>query len=412
MTEKGTLELRIDQSFMACNAPMPISATAYIHGQVWEVQAQIWQSQINFSLRCNGGDDDKSWNGPGSLPVGPISSGYLPSGPIPSNFLPAGHLPSGSMPLGPMSSGSMPSGPTPSGPMPSGNLTAGQKRSAKMMVSHSVPAGSMQFPVMTPAMPYQQAQNQMLFQNPNLQCSVSASATASLHIVSQKDGVDDIVSHKVDNFSNVQWSQLESIRSDVLLNPDNGFIKDDTVIVRVHVTAEMPQGVENAKSKEFISSISTPPDGVLIVGVLSFYSDYFKTLFGEDEIVLEEVGYEEMLELLSVIYPSNAPITEKNINTILKLASRFKMPSVLERCKKELKISTNISGALKLLLAQRYNFSDLQIQLSQQYKTIHDVSKLKMEPEYKLLNSNTLALLFNSIGSGYQGIHYPGKTMG
>ncbi|KAI1701522.1 BTB/POZ domain-containing protein [Ditylenchus destructor] len=370
MTEKGTLELRIDQPFMASNAPLPILATSYIHGRVWEVQAQVWQSQITFSLRCNGGDDDKSWNGPGSLPAGPISSGYLPSGPIPSNFLPAGHLPSGSMPLGPMSSGSMPSGPTPSGPMLSGNLTAGQKRSAKMMVSHSVPAASMQFPVMTPAMPYQQVQNQMMFQNPNqIVTYPSCRATASLHIVSQKDGVDDIVSHKVDNFSNVQWSQLESMRCDVLLNPDNGFIKDDTVIVRVHVTAEMTESVENAKSKEFISSISTPSDGVLIVGgnmipihktYLSFYSDYFKTLFGEDEIVLEEVGYEEMLELLSVIYPSNAPITEKNINTILKLASRFKMPSVLERCKKELKISTNIGGALKLLLAQRYNFADLQ----------------------------------------------------
>ncbi|KAI1690612.1 BTB/POZ domain-containing protein [Ditylenchus destructor] len=139
----------------------------------------------------------------------------------------------------------------------------------------------------------------------------------------------------------------------------------------------MPQGVEKAKSNEFVSSISDPPDGVLIVGdnripihktYLSFYSDFFKTLFRgkfkegrEDEIVLEEVGYEEMLELLSVIYPSNAPITEKNIKTILKLADRFIMPSVLERCKKELEISTNINGALKLLLAQRYNFTDLQV---------------------------------------------------
>ncbi|KAI1710680.1 BTB/POZ domain-containing protein [Ditylenchus destructor] len=139
---------------------------------------------------------------------------------------------------------------------------------------------------------------------------------------------------------------------------------------------------------------------------LSFYSDFFKTMFRsefkegrEDEIVLEDVGYEEMLELLSVIYPSNAPITEKNFEAILKLADRFIMPSILERCKKELEISTNTSGALKLLLAQRYNFTDLQIQLAQQYKTVEAVKKLKLEPEYKLLNSNTLALILNSITS-------------
>ncbi|KAI1710408.1 ISXO2-like transposase domain-containing protein [Ditylenchus destructor] len=37
------------------------------------------------------------------------------------------------------------------------------------------------------------------------------------------------------------------------------------------------------------------------------------------------------------------------------------MPSILERCKKELAISSKINGALKLLLAQRYNFTDLQV---------------------------------------------------
>ncbi|KAI1690820.1 BTB/POZ domain-containing protein [Ditylenchus destructor] len=239
-------------------------------------------------------------------------------------------------------------------------------------------------------------------------------ATVKFHIVSQKDGVDDIVNHIVDDFSKKNDTKiLQYISYKVLLDPDNGLIKNNTLIVRVHVTAEMPQGVEKAKPKTFVSSISDPPDGVLIVGdnripihktYLSFYSEFFKTMFcgkfkesAEDEIVLEEVGYEEMLELLSVIYPSNAPITEKNIKTILKLADRFIMPSVLEQCKKELKISTNISGALKLLLAQRYNFTDLQIQLAQQYKTIEAVKKLKSEPEYKLLNSNTLALILNSI---------------
>ncbi|KAI1701523.1 BTB/POZ domain-containing protein [Ditylenchus destructor] len=328
MAEIGTLELRIEQSFMTPKqyesispftmAPQydyrtpqqPITATTNIHGQVWEVKAKVsslrtsCQSRMTFSLRCDGRDDDKSWK---------------------------------------------------------------------------------------------------------------CRAIANFHIVSQKKGVNDIVRNKVDNFSKGEWSQLESIRCDVLLDPDNGFIKNDTVIVRVHVTAEMPRVVENANPNKFVSSISDPPDGVLIVGdkripihktYLSCYSDYFKNLFRgdfkegcENEFILEEVGYKEMLELLSVIYPSNAPITEKNIKAILRLADRFKIPSVLKQCKKELRISTKTNGALKLLMAQRYNFKDLQIQLAQQYKTTEAIKKLKSEPEYKLLNNNTLLLLFNSIGS-------------
>ncbi|KAI1710686.1 BTB/POZ domain-containing protein [Ditylenchus destructor] len=307
MTEKGTLELRIDQSFMTSNqyilynligkAPQympskqPITATTNVHGRVWEVQAQLsylknsCQGQMIFSLRCNGSNDDPNWK---------------------------------------------------------------------------------------------------------------CRAIANFHIVSQKKGVDGIVKQIVHNFSKGEWSELDSMRCDVLLDPDYGFTKNGTIIVRVYVTVEMPQNVENAKSNEFVSSISDPPDGMLIVGdnkipihkaYLSYYSNVFKTLFcgnfkegRENEFIIEGVGHEEMLELLSVIYPSNAPITEKNIKTILKLADRFKIPSVLRQCKKELRISTKTNGALKLLMAQRYNFKDLQIQLAQQYKTTEAIKKLKAEP--------------------------------
>ncbi|KAI1710409.1 BTB/POZ domain-containing protein [Ditylenchus destructor] len=271
MTEKGTLELRIDQF-----SKQP-AVTINIHGRVWEAKAQfITTNNLAFILQCNGRDFDSNWK---------------------------------------------------------------------------------------------------------------CRAIANCHIVSQKEGVDDIISHKVHDFSQGDSVHFDAIRYDVLLDPDNGFIKNDTIIVRVHVTAKMPQGVENAKSIKFVSSISDPPDGVLIVGdkripihktYLPFYSDFFKTMFREDEIVLEEVGYEEMLELLSVIYPSNAPITEKNIKTILKLADRFIMPSVLERCKKELAIPSKTNGALKLLMAQRYNFTDLLIQLAQRYKTTEAIKNVEI----------------------------------
>ncbi|KAI1700165.1 BTB/POZ domain-containing protein [Ditylenchus destructor] len=91
------------------------------------------------------------------------------------------------------------------------------------------------------------------------------------------------------------------------------------------LAVEMPLNIQKVKFHELVSSISEPPDGMLIMGndripihktYLSFYSDFFKTMFQSkfkegrgDEIELEEVEYGEMLELLSVIYPSAAPIT-------------------------------------------------------------------------------------------------------
>ncbi|KAI1691620.1 BTB/POZ domain-containing protein [Ditylenchus destructor] len=139
---------------------------------------------------------------------------------------------------------------------------------------------------------------------------------------------------------------------------------------------------------------------------LSVYSEYFKTMFmgefqekNQEEIVLEEVDYADILELLAVIYPTDSPVTEGNIETILKLADRFIMPKILEKCKKALNCSSKMKASLKLWLAQRYNFADLQIEYAQQYKSVEDVKKLKAEPEYASLDVKTRALIFDSITS-------------
>ncbi|KAI1702024.1 BTB/POZ domain-containing protein [Ditylenchus destructor] len=202
--------------------------------------------------------------------------------------------------------------------------------------------------------------------------------------------------------------------SDILLNPVNGYIKDDTIILRVKVMAaffvrDRPQQI----LRELSLSTSYLPDCVLIVEnlripihktYLSFYSECFKTMFegkfietSEKEIVLEEVAYEEMLELLLVIYPSAAQITEFNVKAVLKLADRFIMPTVLERCKNMLKKSDGFNKAQKLLLAQRYNFRDLQKEFAQAFRTVEDVRNVKEKPEFKLLDDNIHLLIYRSI---------------
>ncbi|KAI1690505.1 BTB/POZ domain-containing protein [Ditylenchus destructor] len=164
--------------------------------------------------------------------------------------------------------------------------------------------------------------------DPNWSCQ----ASAKLQIVSQKAGVDDHVRQFVTNFSSKRTYDGWSTFIYELLDPEKGFIKDDVVILRAHVKAEMSESAQKAKLRELTSSISHPPDGALIVGgnripihkmYLSYYSEYFKTMFrsefkegSEDEIVIEEVGYSEMLELLLVVYPSRAPITGKSSSSL------------------------------------------------------------------------------------------------
>ncbi|KAI1708030.1 BTB/POZ domain-containing protein [Ditylenchus destructor] len=117
----------------------------------------------------------------------------------------------------------------------------------------------------------------------------------------------------------------------------------------------------------------------------------------ENEIVLEEIDYDEILELLTVVYPSEHSITETNIGIILKLADRFIMPAILTRCKKVLNSTSTIRGALKLWYAQQYNFVNLQEEFARQYKTIADVLKIKAQPEFELLDDNTRALILDNI---------------
>ncbi|KAI1695276.1 BTB/POZ domain-containing protein [Ditylenchus destructor] len=151
----------------------------------------------------------------------------------------------------------------------------------------------------------------------------------------------------------------------------------------------------NARASNIMDEIASSDlsNGVLIVQnkripiqkvYLAMFSKYFKAMFlgefqekNQDEVVLEEVDYTDILEILAIIYPCGYPITDENLKVILKMADRFIMPDILERCKKFLKCSQKIKRAQKLWLAQQYNFPDLQVKYARQYKNVEEVKKLK-----------------------------------
>ncbi|KAI1703557.1 BTB/POZ domain-containing protein [Ditylenchus destructor] len=217
-----------------------------------------------------------------------------------------------------------------------------------------------------------------------------------------------------------EYAFLTSATKRLLLGRIEGIVSTEICDIPSPQNDNNATGSEDIRAAEIldklVSSTSYPSDGILVVEnkripihktLLSIYSDYFKTMFvakfkesGQNEIELKEVAYNEILELLAVIYPSSASITDKNIETILKLSDRYLMPTVLDRCKNELESSKTIKGTQKLRLAQLYHLTELQERFEKQYNHIDEVENMEARswnPEHEPLDDEARAKILDEI---------------
>ncbi|EFO92108.1 hypothetical protein CRE_13704 [Caenorhabditis remanei] len=79
--------------------------------------------------------------------------------------------------------------------------------------------------------------------------------------------------------------------------------------------------------------------------VLSFHSDYFKTLFNGEfkeksmpEIPIEDVNFEDFAATLSLLFPSPIKPTDENVERLLEIADRFLIPSAKDSLKLFMKL--------------------------------------------------------------------------
>jgi len=86
----------------------------------------------------------------------------------------------------------------------------------------------------------------------------------------------------------------------------------------------------------------------------------FKADFKErdsNEVVLHEKAFDDIYELLQIIYPPNKAITAINCQKVLELADEYQIIELTKRCRNFL---LNQRGTLEiLLLAQKYGFDDV-----------------------------------------------------
>ncbi|EFP13606.1 hypothetical protein CRE_09862 [Caenorhabditis remanei] len=124
---------------------------------------------------------------------------------------------------------------------------------------------------------------------------------------------------------------------------------------------------------------SDKTDAILVVegkkmhvskAVLSFHSDYFKTLFDREfkdkwmpEYSIENANFEDFAALLSLLYPCPIEPTEENAEKLLELADRFLIPSAKYSLELFMKMC-KMDKMNKIRIADKYKFMDSPIDLS------------------------------------------------
>ncbi|KAF1754620.1 hypothetical protein GCK72_021183 [Caenorhabditis remanei] len=124
---------------------------------------------------------------------------------------------------------------------------------------------------------------------------------------------------------------------------------------------------------------SDKTDAILVVegkklhvnkAVLSFHSEYFKTLFNGEfkeksmqEIPIKDVKFEDFAATLSLLYPCPIKPTEENAEKLLELAERFLIPSAKYSLELFMKMC-KMEKMNKIRIADKCKFMDSPIDLS------------------------------------------------
>uniref|UniRef100_A0A915CZH5 BTB domain-containing protein n=1 Tax=Ditylenchus dipsaci TaxID=166011 RepID=A0A915CZH5_9BILA len=225
----------------------------------------------------------------------------------------------------------------------------------------------------------------------------------------------DRLSTNVSHINLTTWS--------FLFDRDNGFVDANgnvEICAEVNVRGFTPK---REKVNHFSSSTPFYTDCVLILGekevhinkgLLSVYSPVFNNIFNSEEFQLEKnaegtfseelksalegISRSQFVQLLTVIYPSREPITDSNVEVLLKLASRFEMKDVLQHCVCHLTSwRTGFTVAKKLHLAQEYGLEDLKEMCIDRYHTLDDLKQLENNEIYKFLDKDIKIKLFERI---------------
>ncbi|GMT29642.1 hypothetical protein PFISCL1PPCAC_20939, partial [Pristionchus fissidentatus] len=196
--------------------------------------------------------------------------------------------------------------------------------------------------------------------------------------------------------------------TDEILLPEHGFCKDGKVTVEFILSINRVTGVREIKVPDFsapdrLSNVILVVEGKklhLSREFLAVHSPVFSAMFfgdfaekNKEEIELKDVKYEEFVDLLYVIYPTEKQITASNAGHILALADQFDMKSALKRVEAYFVGTSQFERTTKLQIADQFKLSELRDHCLDSFKSFREIGVLKTTPEYKTFSNDMKAAI-------------------
>uniref|UniRef100_A0A1I7UI55 BTB domain-containing protein n=1 Tax=Caenorhabditis tropicalis TaxID=1561998 RepID=A0A1I7UI55_9PELO len=134
--------------------------------------------------------------------------------------------------------------------------------------------------------------------------------------------------------------------------------------------------------------------------VLSYYSDYFKTLFESEfkeksmnEIPIEDVDFESFASFLSLVLKDPIMPTVNNAEKLLELADRFLLPAAKCHVKYVL-LPSSVDTLNKIRIADKFQLNDILENTLWKFRDVARNQNVLENPIYQSLSMETKAKLF------------------
>ncbi|GMR55284.1 hypothetical protein PMAYCL1PPCAC_25479, partial [Pristionchus mayeri] len=139
---------------------------------------------------------------------------------------------------------------------------------------------------------------------------------------------------------------------------------------------------------------------------LAVHSPVFEALFfgdfaekGKEEVEIEDVVYEEFLDLLHFIYIGTIEFNDRTVTHILKLADQFHMERVLNQAEKYLTKTTGFDEMKKLLFADQYRLTPFRDHCLDSFTNLNNLAnKTKTSPDFSILSNAMKAAICERVG--------------
>ncbi|VDP13425.1 unnamed protein product [Heligmosomoides polygyrus] len=208
----------------------------------------------------------------------------------------------------------------------------------------------------------------------------------------------------------VPWEEVDAVLAAGISEPKSSL----TLTFELHIEIVRSYGFRRRARYEYsFFEPSVETDMILLVEnkelyvnatYLAMLSPFFRSLqtaanhalYGEiQRETINDVALEDFLELLSVVYPSQKPVSVENVEVLLKLGDRYSFESVLVKCENFLITpkADEIDVFIRLEWASKYAMADLQDHCVSKLTNAAAVGAVKKSLLYGTLSHETRKLL-------------------